>query len=124
LVRLRESFTREDYKAMEAVDAEVVRHPMPKTTDSRTLAKRLVGQWQSPRRSYFYHPNGTWASNEDTPKSTGSTWRIEGNKFFQNYQGDQPARGEIIILLSQTDFIYGTHIGPYYLRRGAVYPWR
>ncbi len=73
-------------------------------------------------RAYFYRGDSTWASNEDTPENTGGTWRIEGNQFFQNYRGDTPARGETIILLSTTDFVYGAD--PYYLRRGTAFPWR
>jgi hypothetical protein len=122
LVRLRESFTRAEYKIMEAIDAEVIRHPMPAAADTRVLVKRLIGQWQSPRRPYFYHTDRTWASNDDTPEDIGGTWRIEGNQFFQNYRGDTPARGEKIILLTTTDFVYGA--GPYYLRRGTAFPWR
>jgi hypothetical protein len=124
LVRLRETFTRADYKILDAIDAEVIRHPMPGTADTRLLRERLVGRWQSPRRPYFYHADGTWTSDEDTPKNTGGTWRIEGNQFFQNYRGDASARGENIILLTSTDFVYGSARAPYYLRRGSAFPWR
>src|SRR2546423_7963850 len=55
LVRLRESFTRADDKILEAIDAEIIKHPMPATDDTAALRKRLVGRWQSPRRPYFYH---------------------------------------------------------------------
>jgi len=124
LVRLRESFTRADYKILETIDAEVIRHPMPKAVDAGMLRKRLVGRWQSPRRPYFYHADGTWASNEDISESTGGTWRIDGNQFFQNYRGDTPAPGENIILLTSTDFVYGSGRAPYYLRSGTAFPWR
>src|SRR6266516_5264302 len=120
LVRLRESFTRADAEIMHAIDAEVLRHPMPATADSQALVQRLVGRWQSPRRPYFYHFDGTWASNEDTPEDTGGTWRIERNQFFQNYRGEPRDSGETIILLTSSDFVYGT--GPYYLRRGTAFP--
>src|SRR5947207_1614929 len=50
-VRLRESFTRADYKKMEAIDAEVTRHPMPAGVDSAELRKRMIGHWTSPRHS-------------------------------------------------------------------------
>jgi hypothetical protein len=101
-----------------------VRHPMPATVDADVLRKHLVGRWQSPRRPYFYHADGTWASDEDIPGSTGGTWHIEGNQFFQNYRGDTPDRGENIILLTSTDFVYGSARAPYYLRRGTAFPWR
>ena len=122
LVRLRESFTRADAEIMHTIDAEVLRHPMPATAESQALVQRLVGRWQSPRRPYFYHRDGTWASNEDTPENTGGTWRIEGNEFFQNYRGQPASSGETIILLTTTDFVYGA--APYYLRRGTAFPWR
>ncbi len=122
LLRLRESFTRADAEIMHAIDAEVVRHPMPATADVRVLVQHLAGQWQSPRRPYFYHRDGTWASNEDTPEETGGTWHIEGNQFFQNYRGQPPSSGEMIILLTATDFVYGA--AAYYLRRGTAFPWR
>src|SRR5256885_1583021 len=59
LVRLRESFPRADAEIMHAIDTEVVRHPMPDTADVRVLVQRLAGRWQSPRRPYFYHRDGT-----------------------------------------------------------------
>src|SRR5438552_4374316 len=49
LVRLRETYTRSDAEIMFAIDAEVVRHPMPATADARHLISRLIGRWQSPR---------------------------------------------------------------------------
>ncbi len=122
LVRLRESFTRSDVEIIHAIDAEVIRHPMPATTDVQVLVQRLIGRWQSPRRPYFYHRDGTWASNEDSPEDTGGTWRIEANQFFQSYRSETPSSGETIILLTATDFVYST--APYYLRRGTTFPWR
>lgn len=123
LVRLRESFTRGQADMMSAIDTEMRRLPMPETAaDSKALTRRLIGRWQSPRRPYFYHAEGTWFSDEDTPGNTGGTWRIEGGKFFQNYRTLAPDKGETIILLSDTDFVYGDP--PYYLRRGTAFPWR
>ena len=125
LVRLRERLTRADTEALDAIDAEVIRHPMPADAAPPDLAKRLIGRWQSPRRPYFYHADGTWRSNEDVPGETGGTWHIEGNQFFQNYSGEAPARGETIILITSTDFVfYGSAKAPYYLRRGTAFPWR
>jgi hypothetical protein len=124
LVRLRETFRRADAEIMGRIDAEIIRHPMPVTADSGLLSKRLVGRWQSPRRPYFYHADGTWAANDDTPEDTSGTWRIEGNQFFQNFRTETPSSGETIILLTDTDFVYGSAPTPYYLRRGTAFPWR
>jgi len=41
LVRLRESFTRADYKKMEAIDAEIITHPIPPDVDSAACASAL-----------------------------------------------------------------------------------
>jgi hypothetical protein len=122
LVRLRETFTRAQADIMSAIDAEVRRHPMPQAAaHAETLRKRIIGRWQSPRRPYFYHADGTWLSDEDTSGNTGGTWRIERNKFFQNY-GEAPNKGgETIILLTDTDFVDGD--APFYLRRGTAFPW-
>jgi len=57
LVRLRERLIRADTEALDAIDAEVIRHPMPADAAPPDLAKRLIGRWQSPRRPYFYHAN-------------------------------------------------------------------
>jgi hypothetical protein len=123
LVRLRETFskTHNPFEDYEAVDKEIILHPMPDTSDKPSLTKRLVGRWQSPRRPYFYHADGTWASDDDATDSTGGTWRIEGNRFFQNYKAMKPDSGETIILLTATDFVYGR--APYYLRKGTAFPW-
>ncbi len=121
LVRLRESLTRNDGEVFNAIDAEVVKHPMPASAITPQLARRLVGRWQSPRHPYFYHADGTWASDDNTPQDTGGTWRMEGNQFYKNFRGDAPSSGETIILLTSKDFVYG--IAPYYHRRGKAFPW-
>jgi len=130
LVRLRESFTRADYKKMEAIDAEVIRHPMPPGVDSAELRKRMVGRWTSPRHSYLYRADGTWTmlpEFEDGLQATHGVWHIEGNKFFQNalvQPPEAPDTGETIITLTKTDFVWSTTKAPYYMRRGDVFPWR
>ncbi len=92
---------------------------MPASADAQKLARRLVGRWQSPRRPYFYHADHTLAANDDTQEDTRGTWHMDGNQILQD------DGGETIILLTGTDFIYGTTAEhPYYLRRGTAFPWR
>ncbi len=130
LVRLRESFTRADYKKMEAIDAEIITHPIPPDVDSADLRKRIFGRWMSPRHSYLYRADGTWTmlpEFEDGYQATHGVWHIEGNKFFQNalvQPPEPPDKGETVIILTDTDFVWNTHIAPYYMRRGDVFPWR
>ena len=123
LIRLRESFTRADDETLRAIDAEIVKHPMPVPRDASALSRRLIGRWQSPRHAYFYRADGTWSWDEETFQETTGTWHIEGNKFFQVF-GSTPDSGEVIILLTSKDFLFGDHVAPYYLRRGKAYPWR
>ena len=128
LVRLRESLTRADYKEWEAIDAEIIKHPMPPDVDSADLRKRVVGEWTSPRHRYLYRADGTWTmlpEFEDGYQATHGVWHIEGNKFLQNavmQPPEPPDKGETIIILTDTDFVWGT--APYYMRRGDVFPWR
>ena len=129
LVRLRESFTRVDYKKMEAIDSEIIKHPMPAGVDAAKLRERLVGHWTSPRHGYLYRADGTWTMLPeviDGEESTHGLWHIDGNKFFQHASVESPESdtGEIVIVLTETDFVWSTHRAPYYMRRGDVYPWR
>ncbi len=59
----------------------------------------------------------------DGVKSTAGTWRIEKNKFVQDFK-NLPGSGEEIILLTATDFVWSTRRAPYYMRKGDVFPWR
>jgi hypothetical protein len=130
LVRLRESLTRADVDKMNAIDAEVMRHPMPPNVDSAALRKQIVGRWRSPRHSYIYRADGTWTISDDGKDGDETAlhglWRIEGNKFFWRAIAvpKDVETEETIIILTETDFVWGTHIAPYYMRRGDVYPWR
>jgi hypothetical protein len=129
LVRLRESFTRADYKKMKTIDSEIIKHPMRSDIEPADLRKRLIGQWTSPRHSYLYRADGTWTMLPevvDGSQSTHGVWRIEGNKFFQRATVEPPESdtGETIVILTDTDFVWSTHVAPYYMRRGDVYPWR
>src|SRR5207244_6665632 len=45
LVRLRESFTRADYKKMEAIDAEIIKHSIPPDVASADLLQCIDSGW-------------------------------------------------------------------------------
>lgn len=129
LVRLRESFTRADSEKMQAIDAEVIKYPIPKDADSAALRKRIAGRWTSPRHQYLYREDGTWTMLPefiDGEKTTHGVWHIEGNKFFQHASIQSPAteEGEVVIIVTDTDFVWNTRVAPYYMRRCDVYPWR
>src|SRR5947207_10201223 len=105
LARLRETFTRAEYKKMDAIDNEVIKHPMPPNVDASVLRKRIVGRWTSPRHTYLYRDDGTWTllpEVVDGVKTTRGTWRVESNKFFQDFAGEPPDRGETLIIVTDT----------------------
>lgn len=61
----------------------------PKLTDD--YSKRILGRWLGPRKYYIFHANGTWGvqGNEDAPEDIdGRRWRIQGNKLFITFRGD------------------------------------
>ena len=125
LVRLRESLTRQDADKMLAIDKEIMRHPMPTSSNSQELAKLIAGKWTSPRHQYLYRADGTWTMLPefiDGEKTTHGVWHVEGNRFSQG-QSDADASPETIILLTATDFVWSTQ-GVYYMRRGDAFPWR
>src|SRR5438034_3016913 len=87
LVRLREKILVAHRDGWEAIDAEIIRHPMPGAADSRLL----LGQWASPRHLYLFGADGTWTMDDeglDLSIATRGTWRIEGNNYFQAFSRD------------------------------------
>ncbi len=119
LARLRDRLVREHKDGWQAVDAEVVRHPMASNVDSELLRKRVIGKWASPRHSYLYRPDGTWTmlpEFEDGIQSTHGIWRIERNQFVEG-TSEADATRETIIVLTKPDFIFGR----YYMKRGENY---
>jgi hypothetical protein len=121
LARLRERLVRERKDGWQAVDAEIVRHPMANNVDPLSLKKRIIGKWSSPRHNYLYRADGTWTMLpeffEDGVKATHGIWRIEGNQFIEG-QSEADATRDTIIVLTDTDFIYGDAIAPAYMKRG------
>ena len=114
LVRLREKILAGHRDGWEAIDAEIIRHPMPGAADS----KLLVGQWASPRHLYLYRADGTWTMDDeglDLAIATHGTWRIQGNNYFNAFSGDSRPARHTIIILTREYFVFDGYI----LRRGT-----
>ena len=114
LVRLREKILAAHRDGWEAIDAEIIRHPMPGPADS----KLLVGQWASPRHLYLYRADGTWTTDDeglDLATATNGTWRIEGNNYFHTFSRDVSPDRHTIIILTKEYFVFDGYI----LRRGT-----
>jgi hypothetical protein len=66
------------------------------------LAKRMVGDWQSPRHAYRYSADGTWKMQPNMREGTTSgRWRIR-NGFLESPPGN-PARALKIRVLNDKD---------------------
>jgi hypothetical protein len=88
-----------------AVDAEVMRHPVPASADPVAMARFVAGEWHSPREDYEYHADGTWTMLPADPGTTHGKWSIRGNQFIENAEGETAPPPETIILLDQDLFI-------------------
>ncbi len=110
-----------------AVDTEIIRHPAPINSDSKSLAKALVGQWgeplgqwgfspdyrqlrsppNSPPTHYLYRADGTWALLRISPFVTYGTWSIQGNQLHETWTVTDPPHAEdhTIILINADHFI-------------------
>jgi hypothetical protein len=92
----REHGDRND-EALNAVWAELKKHPLPADSDSKKLSKLLVGKWDSPRHTYVFRADGKYGLEDEL---ANQRWQIKGNQFIQT-----DSKGTIILLNSKY-FIY------------------
>jgi hypothetical protein len=92
----REHGDRND-ETLGAIWTELKKHPLPPDSDSKKLAKLLVGKWDSPRRTYVFKANGKYGSEDG---SINRIWKIEGNQLIED-----DSRSTILLLNSKY-FIY------------------
>jgi hypothetical protein len=106
LAKLRDSLARkETSEDCFKVDAEIRRHPAPE--DAKGYTTLMVGKWSSPRHEYLYRADGTWSMLPEEEGTTRGSWRIEGNRFFNQADcesGDTSAN--TILLLTKDNFIF------------------
>jgi len=106
LAKLRQKLAKSDGN-WQAVDAEVIRHPVPATADSKALSKLRVGKWTSPRHDYLYRSNGTWTMLPADPETTHGVWHIDGNQYFDGVTDTPSDKNKYtLILLTAKDFIF------------------
>ena len=90
---------------MGAINSELQKHPAPKDIDSKKLRQLLVGNWESPRRTYVFRADGKWG-NEDGPVATN--WRVQGNQILLG-EGKTASHSTIILLNSDYLIYSGGH---------------
>jgi hypothetical protein len=103
LIRMRARFAQAGNLQWKAVDAEIMRHPVP--ADSAELSTFLIGEWASPRHEYVFRSDGTWSMLPVEPDTTHGKWRIEGNHYFDTDPGGN-TRKYTLLLLTVNDFVF------------------
>jgi hypothetical protein len=107
LMKLRGEFGKANKTAeWKAVDAEIIRNPVPQGADSAALSNLLVGKWQSPQNDFLYKKDGTWTMLPEAPGVASGRWRIDGNKISSWMTFDpNKSRTMTLILLDDKLFI-------------------
>jgi hypothetical protein len=114
LARLRFRMASEGDPDWQAVDREIIRHPVPADANPAILAHLRLGQWHSSRHDYLFESDGTWRMNDDPETTTHGTWSIRGAQYSEMFVGDEgaSARTFTLILVDSENFIFtdGTHL--------------
>jgi hypothetical protein len=117
LCRLRFKFVMAGGNEWQEVDAEIIRHPAPRKSDSEALSKLRLGDWHSSRHDYRFEIDGTWRMREggqDDPDATHGNWSIKGAQYSEMFAADDGASATTytIILADAENFIFtdGTHL--------------
>jgi hypothetical protein len=120
LCRLRFKLIMAGRDDWQAVDAEIIRHPVAQDSDRTALAKLRLGVWHSPRHDYRYEPNGTWRmvdGGQEDPDATHGTWSIKGAQYTDVAAGEDPPPAYTIVLADKENFIFTDGIHLFFLKR-------
>jgi hypothetical protein len=114
LARLRFRMLAEGDPDYQAVDREIIRHPLPADSNPAVLSHLRLGQWHSSRHDYLFDADGTWRMNDDPATTTHGTWSIQGTQYSEMFVSDEgaSARTFTLILVDPENFIFtdGTHL--------------
>jgi hypothetical protein len=97
-----QSGKRKDDAALQMIDTEWMHNPMPATSDGKALSKAIVGDWNSPRRTYRFKANGSYGTVEDKEEVIQGKWRIKGNQLIED---DSPSA---IVLLTKEYMVFSS----------------
>jgi len=98
-----QSGKRKDDAALGMINTEWMSNPMPATSDGKALSKTIVGDWDSPRRTYRFKANGSYGTVEDKQENMQGRWRIKGNQLIED---DSPST---IILLTREYMVFSSN---------------
>ncbi len=114
LARLHFRLASEGDPDCQAVDREIIRHPLPADSNPAALAHLRLGEWHSSRHDYLFDSDGTWRMNDDPATTTHGTWSIKGTQYSEMFVSDEgaSARTFTLILVDTENFIFtdGTHL--------------
>jgi len=102
LAEYQKTGVRKDDAVLGTINSELGRNPLPTASDGKLLAKQIVGDWNSPRRTYRFKANGSYGTVEEGKFVGHGNWRIQGNQLIED---DAPST---IILLSKKYLIFST----------------
>lgn len=112
----RKSGSREHSAEMEALNAEMKKHPAPKDLDSKKLAALLPGEWESPRHEYLYKKDGSYVMLPEEKDATRGQWSLKGNQFTITEGGEKVPY--TLILLNAEHLVYADKEAVFFLARG------
>ena len=84
LTAYQQSGGKKDDAALGMIDAEWIHHPMPAASDGKLLSKLILGDWNSPRRTYRFKANGSYGTVEDGKFVLQGEWHIQGNQLIED----------------------------------------
>ena len=114
LVTLRyKDMSSGEYRDVSAIDEEVRKYPLLPKSDSKSLSRLRVGEWESPRHAYLYRSDYSWTMLPIEDDVTHGLWKIEGNKYYDWVPVYSPLKPVYtIILLDAKYFVFtdGEHV--------------
>jgi|GEM_PF-6645752 len=119
LVELRERYVADLRNADAfAVDAEVVKYPLPPNVDGKALSALRVGKRRSPRHDYLYRSDGTWTMIPIVNGITQGHWSIVENHYFDWVPAASSWKPVYtIILLDSKYFVFAAGKDVFYEKR-------
>jgi hypothetical protein len=102
LAEYEKTGVRKDDAVLGTINSELGRNPMPAASDGKVLSKLILGDWNSPRRTYRFKANGSYGTVEDGKEVMQGTWHIQGNRLIED------DGLSTIILLSKKYLIFST----------------
>jgi len=120
LTKLRDEFVHANKTAAwQAIDAEMIRNPVPKNADSKALSNLLIGQWKGAQHEYLYKKDGLWTMIPEGSGVLHGRWRIEGNQIYSwlAFSRRRTTEPHTLILLDGKNLVCADKVSVFYETR-------